>query len=272
MKLIKDIFFIKADKDANKRIKLSTGDSLYVDTDFNKYAYATKTGKITHAPRYVNDRWEYDIKLKNGDQVLFHQFVCQNENQVNINGKTYFKADYHHLFAIITKEELKPLENFIFVDPIEETEEDKFDGKLQVKFETGNIKGSGIIKYLSNQALEAGLKVGDKVHYTKNAEYKMQALGKMFYRMRIRNIILIEREGELICMNNKVLMKEEPVKEEFLVINQRESMGRIVKVGANITDVSVGDKVGYFRGITTAMSHKGESYLSIRKENINYIL
>lgn len=272
MKLIKDTFFVKADKDANKRIKLSNGDILYVDTDFDPHNYATKTGTITHAPHFIDKQWKYDTKLKKGDAVLFHQFVCQEGNQVYVKGKEYSKAHYHHLFAIITKTELIPLENFLFVIPTEETEEDLFEGTVQVRFDKGNIKGYGIVKYLSKQAEEAGIKKGDKVFYTKNAEYKMEAFGKMYYRMRIRNITLIERDGELTCMNNRVLMKEEPEEEKFLVINQREAMGRIISVGSNVEDVSVGDKVGYFKGLTAPITHNGEEYVSMRKDNINYII
>jgi len=272
MKLIKDTFFVKADKHANKRIKLSNGESIYVDTDFDPHKYATRTGNITHAPHFIDKQWKYDTKVKQGDKVLFHQFVCQEGNQVYVKGKEYFKAHYHHLFAIITGNKIIPLENFIFVDPTEETEEDLFKGNIQVKFDKGNIKGSGTVKYLSAQALEAGLQVGDKVYYTKNAEYKMEAFGKIYYRMRIRNITLIERKGELTCMNNRVLMQEEPEEEKFLVINQRETMGRIIAVGNNITDVAVGDKVGYFRGLTAPIDYNGEKYISMRKDNINYIL
>lgn len=273
MQLIKDNFFVTADPDVNKTLKIKglDGKYLYIDTDFNPYSYATRTGVIAHVPYFIDKDWDYDIPLKAGDVVLLHHFVCQDKMMVHIGDDTYFKAPYYHIFAKVEDETVIPLEDFLFVNPIEEDESDMFMGKIQIKFEKGFKEGVAIINYLSPKCEKAGLKKGDKVYYTADADYKVHVLGTMFYRMRLRNILLVDRDGELICLNERVLLKKLPFLDSFGNDNRQESLGQIVKVNKNISNIQVEDTVGYFNGLIKAIEYEGDELLLVKENDINYI-
>jgi len=271
LRTVKDIFFVDADFNANKTmdIKGADGERLYIDIDFDPYAYATRIGAITHTPLIIGDKYKYLTKLDKGDIVIFHHFVCQEDNRVIVDGKHYFKADFCHLFAKIKNNTVTPLEQFIFVRPIKD--EVKFMGKLQISFEDKNLKSTGIIEYLSEEAKGVGLKVGDKVFYTKNAEYKMNILGTEFYRMRIRNILLVERDGDLICLNDRLLLKAIKKTGMWVTGNEKALTAEVCGVMDGESHIAIGDIIGYSRGLDYPIEYKGVEYLLTRRENANYL-
>jgi co-chaperonin GroES (HSP10) len=273
LQLIKDTFFISADPMANKTLPIKglDGKNLYLDIDFKPYAYATKIGVITHAPNFIDDQFEYDNKLAPGDTVIFHQFVCQEDNKVTIGDKTYFKGNYYHLFAKIADEEIIPLEDFIFVKPIKEVDSDKFAGKFQIKFDEGNKKGHGVIFSLSKQAEKAGLKKGDTVYYTKNADYQMNVLGIDLYRMRLRNILLVVRGESLVCMNERILVKAIENTDQWATGKEKTQFGEVQDFFNLPTGLHGRDIVNYKKGISQPIEYSGGNYLLINKDSINYI-
>lgn len=271
LQLIKDTFFISADPLANKTLPIKgiDGKNLYLDIDFKPYAYATRVGEVTHVPHFMDDQFAYDNKLDAGDTVIFHQFVCQDENKVVIEDKVYFNASYYHLFAKIKDEEIIPLEDFIFVQPVKEDDSDKFKGKFQIKFEEGVKKGHGVIFSLSKQAEKSGLKKGDVVYYTKNADYSMNVLGIDLYRMRLRNILLVVRDEKLVCLNNQVLVKAIDNTDRWSTGKEKTQFGEIVETANE--ELKSGEVINYKKGITQPIEYKGGNYLLLKNDNINYI-
>jgi len=261
MRSVKDNFFISADPDMNKKLDINgpDGKPLFIDIDFNPYAYSTRIGIITHVPEILDDKWDNDNPLVVGDTVMFHHHVVQEENKIKIklNGKYIYKADYGQIFAKIEDKDVIPLETVMYVQSIQESEEDLFCGSFKIKEETEEINNVGIVRYLSHQAQAAGIQKGDKIFYTDYANYKTDVFGHNFYRVRLRNIRLVERDNKLIFLNDVVVL---------------ENGNSVYGVGENITDLEIGNEVHYYQGVFSKVNYRGKELISIKRENVNLII
>ena len=269
MQLVKDIFFVSADKNALKTLNIG-GVDFHIDTDFTPFDYSTRIGVVTHTPLIIDSKYSYDNKILDNDVVIFHHFVCQPQNEIKVNDIEYFKANYFHIFAKVEDNDIICVEDFIFVEPIKKEYSERFIGGIQFDYDENSVvQQKGIIRYLSKKAIAFGLNKGDIVYFTKNADYKMEVLGNEYYRMRIRNVVCVERDGNLVCMNDRVLLEELEIEEDFIKTKKRESIGKVI--GSNISDINVGDVVGFFSGVMQPIDYKGKKYLLTKKDNINYI-
>lgn len=259
MRTVKDKFFVSADADANKCLDIvgPDGKKLFIDIDFNPFAYSTRVGTVTHIPQIIDDQWLNDNPIKVGDSVVFHHHVCQKENRVEYEDEELFMADYSQLFAKVEDGIITPLETIIYVEPIMEIEEDLFCDKFKIKEEVEVQKMMGIATFTSDNALKAGIALGDKIYFTAYAHYKTDLLGKEYYRIRLRNVRLVEREGGLIFIDNMV------------VLNDNHT---VIGLGDNITDIELDDKVNYFEGVFAKVNYEGKTLTSLQRENINVIL
>jgi len=259
MRTVKDKFFVSADADANRCLDIigPDGKKLFVDTDFNPFAYSTRIGAVTHIPQIIDDQWLNDNPIKVGDTVVFHHHVCQKENRVEYEGEEIFMADYSQLFAKVEDGIITPLETVIYVEPIIEKEEELFCDKFKIKEEVEVKKMVGIAAFTSNKAQETGIELGDKIYFTAYAHYKTDLLGKEYYRIRLRNIRLVERGGELVFIDNMVVLNDNH---------------EVIGLGNNITDIEIGDKVNYFEGVFAKVNYSGKMLMSLKRENINVIL
>jgi co-chaperonin GroES (HSP10) len=275
MRLIKDVFLIRANKNMNKSIIIG-GKTLTVDTDFEKYRHATQVGEIAFSPKIIDKEYLYNTPLNDGDKIVCHHFVCQPDNLISINNEEFYQCEYYNIWAKIEGEKIKPLEDFIFVEPILEPESNLYSGSLQVKREREYLKNQGIVFALSKSARAAGLKMGDRIFFTNNADYDIRLLDKNLYRMRIRNIIGVEREGELVCLNDKILVKEinseKKVNGLLYAENKREKTGEVKLVGDGITEIRRGEIVSYFNGLSSSLTYKNIQYAFITEDQINYKL
>jgi co-chaperonin GroES (HSP10) len=261
MRSIKDNFFISADPDVNKKLDINgpDGKPLFIDIDFNPYAYSTRIGIITHVPEILDDKWDNDNPLKVGDTVMFHHHVVQEENKIKIklNGKYIYKANYGQIFAKIEDNDVIPLETVMYVEAIQEKEEALFCSKFKVKEHTEEVNNVGIVRYLSQQAEAAGLQKGDKIFYTDYANYKTDVFGHNFYRIRLRNIRLIERNNKLLFLDDVVIL---------------ENDNSVYGLGDNITDLAIGNKVHYYQGAFSKVTYRGKQLISIKRANVNLII
>lgn len=240
----------------------------FIDTDFHPKALATKTGIIHTLPVSVGHQYKYDIKLNVGDEVVFNHLVCQKINKFS---DKLFYCDYFNIFAMIVNDELVPLEEVIFCEKIVETD-------VNVGF--FNVKGMvsdkcATVFHASKFAQEQGIRKGDIVFFTKNADYEIVVGGKAFYKMHLRNIIGIEREGVLTTFRNKLLVKD---------ITELGSVGGFKKVYADTslrlgvviqngtTDIEIGAKVNYYNSVASIVNWNDEYYGFIDESNIKYIL
>lgn len=283
MKLIKDTFLVRADKDLKKTLSIKGHDGkfLFLDTDFGKYEHATQVGEIASTPLEISPQYLYDNQLSEGDKIIFHHFVVQPDNSIRSDGEELFRCDYFHIWCKIKDEKIHPLEDFIFVEPILEPESSLWsENKLvQTKTKREFLQNQGIVFAASKSAKIKGVKVGDKVFFTNNADYDIKIIDKLLWRMRIRNIIGIEREGKIICLSDKLIAKEIslfPVEKESVLIlmdeKKRERKGVVISLGNEINGINAGNEISYFYGVSGRLNYKGNNYAFINKENINYII
>lgn len=273
----KDSFLIEVDspKINTLYIKGILGD-IVVDTDYNKYKHATQIGIIVATPIRLTPQYLNDTPLNVGDVVVFHHFVCQPNNKVEFMEGNVYRADYFHIYGKIENGQLIPIEDVFFVSPILEPEENMYEGVLQIKPHREYIKQQGIVYAVSKSLKALGLKVGDKVYFTKDADYSMTINNELLYRMRTRNIVIIERDGELVCLNDKLIVKQFPKVEKVGVLFSAritgEQKGEIVKMGENIKGVDKGEVVSYFNGSWGTFNYKGETYSLIELRHLNYVI
>ncbi|HYD92472.1 MAG TPA: hypothetical protein VEA37_13425 [Flavobacterium sp.] len=232
-------------------------------------------GKIYAIPIAVTSKYEYDTKLNVNDTVVFHHFVCQPDHKMSF-GENVYRSEYFHLYAKIENEKVMPIEDVIFVEPILEDESNMFIGSIRLKPHREYLKQQGVVFAASKRAQSKGVLPGDKVYFTKDADYPMNISGAGLYRMRIRNIIALERNGELTCLSDKLIVKE--IKEENKVgiliggKNQRQLKGEVMLVGKEVKGVKEGEVINYFNGLTGSIIKDGEVYSFVDVRNINYII
>lgn len=277
MKVQKDTFLIQVDGDRNANIDVTgaNGEKLIIDHDYNKYKHTTQIGKIFALPILITKQYLNDIQLNVGDTVVFHHFVCQPDHKVNI-GENVYRAEYFHLYAKVQDGLLFPLEDVVFVIPIMEDESALYAGNIRIKTFCETVKQQGVVLACSKQAILLGIQPNDKILFTANADYKMKIADKELYRMRIRNITGIERDGELICLDGKILVKQ--FVGDQMVGNFREVrptsevQGSVVKMGARVEGLEIGSMISYFNGTLGTLEHAGQTYAMIEPRNINYVI
>ncbi len=277
MKLIKDSFLIRADKDSKRVTTIvgHNGEKLLLDTDFNKYHHATQVGEVAFAPQIIDKEYINDNPVKQGDMVVFHHFVCHEDNAVIYGGEVLYKCEYYHLWGKIVNSKLEPLEEFIFIEPILEPEENmKTSAGLLLREDRALMKGIGRVWSLSKQAKKIGLRLGDIVFFTKDADYDIKIADMDLYRMSIRNIIGVERNGQLACLSNKMLVVDITEEQErnglIYKKHERERFGRVCNMGEDIKGIAYGDVVSYFNGLASELNYNGVKYSFLKEEDVNY--
>lgn len=277
MKLIKDLFLIRADKDSKRITSIigHDGEKLSLDTDFQKYQHATQIGEVAFSPQIIGSEFLNNTPIKDGDTILFHHFICQDDNQVKYNNEILYSCEYFHIWAKIQNSKLEPLEDFLFIEPIlEPLTHTKTDGGLILKAERSKLKNIGKIFALSKAAIKLGMREGDIVFFTNDADYDINVLGRDLYRMRIRNIVGVERNARLVCLSNKLLVldiTDAEIKKGLMHNkNIRDRTGVIYNVGADIKGLAIGDKVNYFDGVSSRLNYMGKNYSFLTEDNITY--
>lgn len=289
MKVAKDTFLIRVQSDRNADIGVigANGKKISIDVDYNKYKHTAQIGEIFACPIKVTGQYIYDLQLNEGDIVVFHHFVCQPDHRVNI-GENIYRAEYFHIYAkmfggiksingkVISYWDMQPLEDIIFVEPILEDENNLFAGKIRIKTHRENLKQTGTVFALSNKAKEAGICEEDKVFFSANADYQMKIVDKDLYRMRIRNIAAIERDGKLVCLHDKILVKEIGPENSTGIFSDvrknQQTKGVIEGVGKDISGVEQGQEISYFNSSLGSIEYKGDVYAFLELRNINYLL
>lgn len=263
MLVAKNNFLVKVDS----QFVPSPVKGFFVDTDFNPRLLATKIGTI-HTGTIGITEGKYENKLVVGNTVVFGHNVCQNINRMAEN---VFRCPYHDIFAKIVHGKLQPLEGNIFCLPVKDPDKNLggfvIPGKVSDKYAK--------VHALSAAAKKAGLKRGDIVFFTKDADYVVEVLGMRLYMMRLRNIIGIERDGELKTFRNKVLVKN---------VTKLGSIGGIDKIYAQtslqhgvvlepgVTGIEKGATLTYLNGPASIVKWKEENYAFIDERNIKFIL
>lgn len=131
----------------------------------------------------------YKGKIKKGDLLLVHHNVFKFYNDMKgrqKSGKSFFKdnlffVDHDQFFLYKQKGKWKGYNKYCFIKP------------SSVKDYYINKNGTeeplfGTIKYINDELISMGLKVGDEVSYQPESEYEFNVDGEKLYRMFTNNI------------------------------------------------------------------------------------
>lgn len=263
MRVRRDTFLVEV---SNQFIQPNIPGFDFIDTVFNPKLLATKIGVIHTLPICMSDQYIYDNELKEGDVVVFNHIVCQKENKFT---DTLFFCDYFNIYAKVWEGIITPLEDVFFSEPI--IDKGKSIGCFNVPDKVSDKKA--LVYEVSDFVEAAGVEKGDVVFFTKNADYPMQIGGKELYKMHLRNVIGIERDGELIPFSRKLLVKNLTKLGlvgglERIYANNTLQTGIVLHSGA--TDIPKGTKLTYFNGMSSAVNWKEEDYSFINENHIKW--
>ena len=280
MRAATDHYIIHSEQTTNNRTGTYVGGKeLLIDTDFGRHKHAIRIGTIHTLPLSISDTYINNVKLEIGDKVVIHHFVIQPENKIANQGNLYL-CKYLFIYAVIKDNEIMPIEDLIFVEPMEETDEDTTKGGFTLKTEkAGKVRQKGKVFACSKRAREMGIMPTDIVYFTSHGDYKINIVGHDLYRMKIRNIIAVERNGELECMNGRILVEVGVPSETTISENDKFSMpkfgssivGRIEKLPKGVNSVEVGQIINYANCLgNEQITHKGKTLTFVQETNINY--
>lgn len=302
MQLLRNFFLVTADAELNSTLPIKgiNGEFLMLDTKFDPLRHSTRLGRVSSAPLEFSDVSIDSNILKVKDKVLFHHFVCQEQNKWIIDGKTYYKAIWEHVWAKVEFDQLIPLNEWLFVEPILEDESALFCDTIKLKEDAENIPNTGIVFASSTYCKSLGINTGNKIHFIKNADYEIKVGDKDLWRMKANAVIVIEKDGEVYPLEGSILVEqdEQPdrVYKAGLILPEsnraKELTGTVVNIGNgqffelvskfttlthggklyNSDDViGVGGKVTYFRGMFGNFNFKGKNYSALKPTDILYV-
>ena len=265
MRVRKDTFLVEV---SDQFVRPNVPGLKFIDTDYNPKILATKTGRIHSLPVAMSSEYRFDVKLEVGDWVVFNHIVCQNNMRFSGN---VFICDYFNLFAKVDGDKIIPLEEVIFTEPIMEPDVEigcfKVAGKVSAKI----AKVYEASDYVKTQGVQAG----DIMFFTKNADYPIKIGDKDLYKMHLRNVIGLERDGVLTTYRNRLLVKN---------VTELGSVGGLQKIYADSTlqtgvvinngntSIKEGALITYFQGISSAVTWKCQDYSFVNEENIKYVI
>ena len=273
MRAIKDIYYVSADKDKNKKLNIKghNGENLFIDIDFDKYRHAVQDGIIESTPTKIGKEYSNDIPLEKGDKVYFHHFVVQPDNSYIHDDKELFKCDYPSIYCVIRDGKINMIEDWILCKPIQEPEENFIRNGLYLKPSRENIPLRAIICHISKKAHESGLMVGDEIIFKEDSDYDMMIEGDIYYRMKISSVSAILRNGELYTTKGNVIVKsveKQKVVSNIIIVNiqkEREQYGIVV---SGTEGVNIGEEVLYFLQSGTEFEYNKETFTLLKKNSI----
>lgn len=280
MRLLKNRFLIKADPDQKKTISIEglDGKPFLLATQYDPYRYSTQIGEIYEAPLEFSEDSIDTHTLKKGDTIYFHHHVCQPKNEWLIKNESFYQCGYKQIWAKVENGQLVPVNDWIFVEPILESEDEMFAGGLRLHATQENLQQIGTAFAVSQYAQDMGIKKGDRVHFVKDADYEIEIDGKLLWRMKVAAVIAIEEDELLYPLADKILIKEDERDDRvwrgglLMPASERPKQfyGSVVSVGKNAEVVKPDDRVCFFHGMSTRMYFQDEEYAIIKKENIVY--
>lgn len=289
MQLLRDKFMISADPDAKEFLPIMglDGEPIRLARQFDPYRHSTQIGVIAEVPLEFSEASIDSHTLKVGDTVWFHHFVCQPKNRWMIGGKEMFQASWDQIWAKVEDGKLIPMNEWLFVEPILESEENTFLAHLQLREQREFLPLVGKVYALSNKAQEMGINPGDMIHFIRNADYEIEIDGKKLWRMKIQAVVAIEREGysqshppdltgDLIALSNRIIVKadERPEYVERAGIQlpnserEKQHYGTVTSVGKEITEVKNLDRVCFLHGTSSVIMKGNNEFAVIKKTNL----
>jgi co-chaperonin GroES (HSP10) len=165
---------------------IKVGDKeLYLDAKFNEFEYRFMEGEVIAIPE------KFDFPVKKGDTLYFHHHVVMNPPQVIDKSRDIYYVTINEAEPILSQAyafkcaetgDIVPLQNWVFLKPVEQEKEMKSD-ILHIYRTEEEPNKEGEVAFDSEALTDMGLKKGDRVFFQKDADYEMEIDGNKYWRM-----------------------------------------------------------------------------------------
>ena len=176
----------------NTKDEVSIGDKkIYIDTSWYEYDHMIQHGIVRYTPKFIHKNYNTEMELQKGDKVYCHHFVGNEANTIEIHGEKLNMLNYSMFYARVRNGKMHMLSDWVLLEIVKEDESEyKTKSGIWLKPEAEKLEQIGIIKYVNSKSKEQGFKPGDKVFFTKDADYEMEIEGEKLYRMRNHDILM----------------------------------------------------------------------------------
>lgn len=184
-------FVVHIPKTLNDTITIG-GKEIYLENKYNPFEHRVMSAEVVFVPK------RYNTGVQPGDTLYFHhhvvltpQFFDETQQWYRVNYDP-FGGNGCQAFAYKDKEgQIRTIEDWVILDPIYE---EGLKSDIIEIITTEEVKNrKGIIKYDSRILEEYGLKKGDVVYFSKDADYEMEIEGDKVWRMLHDYLIAVER-------------------------------------------------------------------------------
>lgn len=198
-------FIVEIKEPVKESIKIG-GTEIFVDGSYDQTKYSNRIGKVISTPI------GYETPIKVGDEVLIVHTVLMSQTYQGKQHDPVFLVDKSKGYYRLTNELIvmyRPCINsewkcnwiHVMVSPIAAEKEDFKIGSFYLGMDSydtdvecntmGFLKQEGHIKYLNKELKDAGVKVGDKVHFEEHGDYEFNLDGEVVYCMDNRDILTL---------------------------------------------------------------------------------
>lgn len=195
-------YHINIDEETNWKIKM--GDTeLFFDPEYNLELNTIQVGTVEQIPhRYRQSDQQFGRLADVGDKVYFHHHVHGESNYVDLSEdvkerKGFFIAEPYQMFCRVVNGEIKMLNDFVLVKPIEEKDKKTDSGIILEAAKTAYKPNLGIVHHVPEHGADYGINPGDKIFFTNNSEYELEVEGEKYYCMQLHRDIpyIIEEDS-----------------------------------------------------------------------------
>lgn len=184
---------VELDKAYDNEVKISTGDSLIVNSTIESVEHIKRIATVIESPDFTI--------LKKGDKVIVHHNIFRLRN--GIKGEkieSNFFIEENKYFVPLTEvfmysrddSDWQAIDPFCFVEPIKRQEKRGFDLNPKEDSYKGNICQHGIMRYPNKELKKQGVKERDIIRFSKNSEYEFIINNKLYYKMCTKDVMVVK--------------------------------------------------------------------------------
>ena len=170
--------------------KLSTGDSLIINTTIEDVNYINRVATVKTAPT--------STILKQGDKVVVHHNIFRLRNNIK-GGVSESNYDIGNGLYIVPLTEVFmykrddsdwiPISPFCFIKPIKRVEKEGFDVNASEDTHKGNVFRRGEVVHPNEELIQQGIYKGDIIVFSDYSEYEFKIDGEVLYKMSTKDVL-----------------------------------------------------------------------------------
>lgn len=186
MKSLRNKIIVTIEKKFQDTITFESGVTLYKDPTWEPEQNVTTYGTVVAVPDVVNkDAEEFYENVQVGDKLYFNYLtVIDEERTFEVDGQDYYYVEYYDAIAIVRDGVIKPVGQFILIEPIKE----ELASDYLIIPELAQKEGNKGRVFASNCE---DIPEGAIVHYEEIGKYQEVIEGKKVYCPYISNILFI---------------------------------------------------------------------------------